>query len=104
VENRPILPPLDREPAQLALLRIACRLVERDYRHNPDLYRTYPPLRILGLAEEQRAHGVAKGLHGTLIYISKAVAAGHRLQSLPYHNPEAVWRSISKKRVGFRRT
>jgi len=104
MSTRPLLPPIEREPAQMALIRIACRLVELDYRRHPDLYASYPPLRISALAEMQRQGGVAKGLYGTLIYISKAVACGHKLQALPYHTPDLVWRAIHKRRVGFRRS
>lgn len=95
-----LLPPIEHEPIQMALIRIAVQLVRLDYRRNPDLYASYPPLGIVALAEELRRNAPSIQLYGTLIYCSKAVAVGHKLQALPYHTPELVWRAIHKRRVG----
>jgi hypothetical protein len=97
MKSNGLLPPIEHEQFQMVLIRTCCRVIELDYRRNPDLYSTYPPLRILGLAEEMRSHLGFPGLFGTLIYIAKAVQAGVKMRDIPLTAPNKVWRAISKR-------
>lgn len=94
------LPPIENDSFTLVLIRVCCRLVELDYRRNPELYKSYPPLRISGLAELYRCSSPFPHLYGTFIYISKAVAAGYKLREIPTRSPDVTWRAIHKRRVG----
>lgn len=95
--------PLEYETFTAALIRIAVAQVVLDYRHNPDAYATFPPARILALAEEQRRTMPSLTTFGHLVYISKALVAGFKLAEICQHNPKAVWRTIAKRAVGDRR-
>lgn len=95
--------PLERETFTMALIRIACRQVELDYRRNPAEYATHPPTAILNLAERQRRSHPSLSTFSSLIYVAKAVQCGIRLRDIPAHNPKAVWRAIHKRAVADRR-
>ena len=95
--------PLEMETFTMALIRIACKQVERDYRRNPSAYSPHPPTAILALAERQRSELPSITTFSTLIYIAKAVQQGIKLRDIPAHNPKAVWRAIHKRAVGERR-
>jgi hypothetical protein len=95
--------PLEYETFTMALIRIACRQVERDYRQQPAAYASHPPTAILALAEAQRAMLPSITTFAHLVYIAKAVQNGYKLREIPAHNPKAVWRAIHKRAVGDRR-
>lgn len=91
-------PPLTFEPFTTARIRIAVALVVRDYRQAPSRYQ-YPPMAIYHLAELLRRDLPALNLFSELVFISKAVEAGHRLAELPWLPRETVMRSLRKTRV-----
>jgi len=91
-------PPLTYEPFTTARIRIAVQVIVRAYRQNPGEF-SYPPLAIYRLAEQLRRTTPAINLFSELVFISKAVEAGHRLTSIPWLPREQVMRSLRKTRV-----
>lgn len=95
--------PLEMETFTMALIRIACAQVERDYRRDPSPYASHPPTAVLALAEQQRLTTPAINTFSALIYVAKAMQHGYKLRTIPQHNPKAVWRALHKRAVGDRR-
>lgn len=95
-------PPLTFEPFTTARIRVAVALITRDYRQNPSAY-SYPPLAIYHLAERFRHELPSLNLFSELVFISKAVEAGHRLAVIAWLPREQVMRTLHKTRVLSRR-
>lgn len=96
-------PPLHAEPFSTARIRIAVALITRDYRQAPTRYQ-YPPMAIYNLAELLRRDLPGLNLFSELVFISKAVEAGHRLAQIAWLPRETVMRSLKKTRVLPRRS
>lgn len=95
--------PLDTAPATQVLIRIACRVVEREYRLRPKADWQHPPTRILQLAEHYRRHFPGLALYSPLVYVAKAVESGVRLRDVSLMRPEQIDRALHKRRVGLAR-
>jgi len=95
-------PPLTFEPFTTARIRVAVAMIVREYRCNPSAF-TYPPMTIYSLAEQLRRELPGINLFSELVFISKAVEAGHRLAEIPWLPREQVMRSLKKTRVLPRR-
>lgn len=96
-------PPLPSEPFTTIRIRLAVALVVREYRRSPSAF-AYPPMGIYTLAEQYRRELPSLNLFSELVFISKAVEAGHRLASIPWLPREQVMRSLKKTRVLPRRS
>lgn len=96
-------PPLTYEPFTTVRIRLAVALVARDYRQNPAAY-SFPPLGIYQLGERLRHDLPSLNLFSELVFVSKAVEAGHRLAQIAWLPREQVMRSLKKTRVLPRRS
>lgn len=95
-------PPITNEPFTTARIRIAVALIVRAYRRQLVDF-SYPPMAIYNLAEQLRHDTPALNLFSEMVFISKAVEAGHRLAAIPWLPREQVMRSLRKTRVLPRR-
>lgn len=91
-------PPLYAEGFTTVRLRVAVALVARHYRKDPPLFE-HPPYGIVVLAGLLRAQVPGCCLHPELVFLAKAVSAGHRLSDIPWIPRERAMRSISKRRL-----
>lgn len=69
--------------------RVAYRLVQLDYRRNPDRYQLYPPTGMLLLGDDLRAGGFGY-IRWALVSMAKYVAEGGSTAEWKVRYPEAV--------------
>lgn len=76
--------------------RVAYQMVLLDHKHNPDMYQSFPPSRVLELAESARRNFTP--IYPVLAWYARNMAHGFKLKELRDCGWEYTNRALTKRR------